>query len=213
MRRYYCKIRGANLMAMNCKGILLPFSLKAYEGTTSSESRGAIRPLGITIIVFLEAFGSSLSILAGILLLAFAGYASEFFPRHPFMAGALLLSIGALSLILGIAGFLICWGLWTGRGWAWSIALALAVLKIVLGLLQFPLGIFSVIIYALIAYYLWQPHVKAFYGKLERGTTYGMAVGHSVLRDRVFCPKCGASNTPDANFCFQCGSRLREGKP
>ncbi|MBS7610460.1 zinc ribbon domain-containing protein [Candidatus Bathyarchaeota archaeon] len=183
------------------------------EGTNSSESTGIIRPPGITIIVLLEAFGSSLSLFAGILLLAFAGYASKFFPRHPFMAGALLLTIGIFSLLLGIAGFLICWGLWTGQGWAWSIALALAVLKIILGLLQFPLGIFSIVIYALIAYYLWQPHVKAFYGKLERGTTYGMDAGRPVLGDRVFCPKCGASNTPDANFCFQCGTRLREGKP
>jgi|GEM_PF-2377184 hypothetical protein len=197
-------------MVLNWERSLSPtFSKKVWMEASSFPSNRAQRPFGITIIVLLEALGSSLFLIVGILLLAYAGYAAAFFPRHPLLAGATLLAMGIVSFLLGIGGFLICWGLWTGQGWAWSIALALAILKILLSLLQFPIGIPSMLIYVLVAYYLWQPHVKAFYGKLEGGVPYGTETRHPFAGDRTFCPRCGASNSFDANFCFQCGYPLK----
>ena len=77
--------------------------------------------------------------------------------------------IGAALIVLGIAYFVMAYGLWKGKGWAWTITLILSFIGIALGIASIAVGnigaIFHIIINAIVVYYLYRPHVKAFFGR------------------------------------------------
>ncbi len=130
------------------------------------------RPLGVTILAILEAIGGIIY-LAGILLISFI---MEMVTRFMPVAGAgvgivrgflgIIAIIAAIVLlILGFISFLLAYGLWTGKGWAWTLTFVFSIIGILLGLISLPSGIITILINALILYYLTRPHVKAFFGK------------------------------------------------
>jgi hypothetical protein len=108
------------------------------------------RPLGVTIIAILM-------IISGIALLS---------------TGAILLvvGIGVVPIVLGIASFVMAYGLWKGKGWAWTITLILSVISIISAIVSIVFGgsgaIINIIINAIIIYYLYRPNVKAYFGKV-----------------------------------------------
>ena len=79
------------------------------------------------------------------------------------------LSIGGVLIAIGIGYLAISYGLLKGRGWAWSIALILSYIGIVIAIISILSGNFiSVINLAIniaIVYFLYRPQVKAFFGK------------------------------------------------
>jgi uncharacterized membrane protein (DUF2068 family) len=107
------------------------------------------RPLGVTIIAILTAIG-------GIVFLA---------------SGAVLLIVGIciILLALGIAYFVMAYGLWIGKRWAWTITLILSVIGIIVAIASIVAGnvgaIISIIIHGVVIYYLYRPNVKAYFGK------------------------------------------------
>ena len=128
------------------------------------------RPTGITILVILEVIGGILLLIGGAGTLFLSAFITGFLPVG--IPGAVTgLVYGFLTLVAGIMviialiDFFIAWGLWTGKGWAWIIALILAVLGAILGLLSLPGGIITLLINGLIIYYLTRAHVKAFFGR------------------------------------------------
>lgn len=108
-----------------------------------------IRPLGVTIIAILTAIGGIIFLLSGIV--------------------SLIIGIGFLLLALGIAYLVMAYGLWNGRGWAWTITLVLTVIGIIVGIGSLVTGnagaVVGIIIQAIVIYYLYRPNVKAFFGK------------------------------------------------
>jgi len=68
-------------------------------------------------------------------------------------------------MIIGVINFIIAYGFWNGRGWAWTLGLIFSVLSIIIGIISLPGGIPGIIIYALVLYYLTRPYVKRFFGK------------------------------------------------
>ena len=106
------------------------------------------RPLGVTIIAILTAIG-------GIVFLA--------------SGAVLIVGIGIILLALGIAYFVMAYGLWTGKRWAWTITLILSVIGIIVAIASIVAGnvgaIISIIIHGVVIYYLYRPNVKAFFGK------------------------------------------------
>lgn len=107
------------------------------------------RPLGVTVIAIL-------TVIAGI---AFAAI------------GAILLAVGiGFALVaLAIAYFVMAYGLWKGKRWAWTITLILSVIGIISGIASIAGGnagaVFHIIINVAIIYYLYRPNVKSFFGK------------------------------------------------
>jgi uncharacterized membrane protein HdeD (DUF308 family) len=105
------------------------------------------RPLGVTLIAILTAIG-------GIIFLA---------------SGLVLLIVGIILLALGIAYLVMAYGLWKGRGWAWTITLILSAIGIIVAIVSVAAGnvsaIISIIIQGIVIYYLYRPNVKAFFGK------------------------------------------------
>jgi hypothetical protein len=77
--------------------------------------------------------------------------------------------MGIIVIILGIVSFIVAYGLLKGAGWAWSLTVVLSIVSIVLNAISIATGnfggILSIIISAIILYYLYRPHVKSFFGK------------------------------------------------
>jgi hypothetical protein len=77
--------------------------------------------------------------------------------------------LGSGLLILGLAYFLMAYGLWKGKGWAWTLTLILSGIGIIVGIGSIVVGnigsIFHTIINAIIIYYLYRPNVKAFFNR------------------------------------------------
>jgi uncharacterized membrane protein (DUF2068 family) len=112
------------------------------------------RPIGVTIIALL-------AILGGIAFLA-SGLVTLLIP----LIG---IFIGSGLFILGLAYFLMAYGLWNGKSWAWTLTLILSGIGIIVGIGSIVVGnlgsIFHIIINVIIIYYLYRPNVKAFFDK------------------------------------------------
>jgi hypothetical protein len=117
--------------------------------------------LGVTIIAILTVLGGIGFLFSGIGAVAVAPFLSDL--------GILSAGIGATLIALGIAYFVMAYGLWKGKGWAWTITLILSYIGIALGIASIVTGnigaIFHLAINIVVVYYLYRPHVKAFFGK------------------------------------------------
>ncbi len=124
------------------------------------------RPTGITILAILSAIGGVLGLLAALAFLTVGtAVVGSGLGGFVFVAGILILAYSVLSLILAF-GF---WGL---KPWAWPLGIGVQALGIVQTLLQFAnnsSNITSLVIglgiAAFILWYLFQPHVKAAFGR------------------------------------------------
>jgi hypothetical protein len=127
------------------------------------------RPLGVTILSILEIISGLFELGVGGLLLIAAGFVGGMMPEGVSGFGGILAgiltAIGIVFIILGLFAFLITYGLWTGKGWAWALSLIFSIIGIILSILSLPTGIIGLIIEILILYYLTRPHVKAFFGR------------------------------------------------
>jgi uncharacterized membrane protein (DUF2068 family) len=85
------------------------------------------------------------------------------------MLGGFAVASGAIMLALGVASLIIAYGLFKGRSWAWTAAVVLSIIGIVMSVVAIATGnfgsIISLIINGVIIYYLYRPHVKAYFGK------------------------------------------------
>jgi hypothetical protein len=81
---------------------------------------------------------------------------------------------GVAILTLGIAFFVMAYGLLRGKGWAWTVTVVLSCIGIALGLVSVVTGyldgIFNIIINAFIFYYIYRPYVKSFFVKATTTT-------------------------------------------
>jgi hypothetical protein len=139
------------------------------------------RPLGVSIIAVLVAIGGIFFVLGGIGLLVFAGFLTNMamtggIPSNlPVTTGFVFAASGAIAallIIFGLIYILLSWGFWSGKGWAWTVGVIFLILGVILDLVSLSvagvLGIGSLVgllINVLILYYLFRPHVKAYFGK------------------------------------------------
>jgi hypothetical protein len=153
------------------------------------------RPTGVTIIAILSIIGGVFMLFGGVTLLA-AGIILPSLPPSAFQNGNLTIdetltgsgiplsgippsffggvaiAIGGVLIAIGIASFIVAYGLLKGLGWAWTVTIILEIISIVLNAISIATGniggIVSIIISAIILYYLYRPHVKAYFGKAVR---------------------------------------------
>jgi lysylphosphatidylglycerol synthetase-like protein (DUF2156 family) len=142
----------------------------------------------VTIIAVLNIIGGVIMLLIGIGL-AVAGAIIPFVPQSEFqqqqqnltagdidlsqippsLVGGGLLAIGGILIAIGILSFVVSYGLLKGRTWAWTLTVVLSIISIVLNAISIAAGniasLVSVIISGIILYYLFRPHVKAYFGK------------------------------------------------
>lgn len=129
----------------------------------------AARPMGITILAVLSAIGGVLGLLGGIALMGLGGLAAASTGTAAYFGlGAIW---GVLLLATAIASLVFAYGAWTLKPWAWPLGVALQVISLALSLLTILSGgdisgqIISIVISAIILYYLFQPSIKAVFGR------------------------------------------------
>lgn len=148
------------------------------------------RPIGITLLTLLQVVIGIVDILIGLLvILAYVVLAA--FVGQTLIASALLL-LALLAFGLGVFSFVLAYGLWTGKGWAWSLSVIGATIGIALGVLELIVVGFRVeslaylvpiVLYIFMLIYLNTRAVKAFFGR-----TGGFAVGRAVVAAPVAAP-------------------------
>ena len=156
------------------------------------------RPIGVTIIAILAIIGGILLLFGGIAFVALAPILSQInmndnnttsnssislningtdvtIPKNTiFIFGGFLGVIGVMLIVIGIASFVVAWGLLTGKGWAWIVTIIIAIISIILNIILIVSGsyesIIGLIIDGIIIYYLYRPSVKSYFGRV-RGPT------------------------------------------
>jgi uncharacterized membrane protein (DUF2068 family) len=124
------------------------------------------RPTGVTIIAILSAIGGVLGLLASLVLLGLgAAGAAAGLGGLAFIAGIIVLAYSILSLVLA-------YGFWTLKPWAWPLGVGVQAVGILQAILQFANDssqivslVISIAIAGVILWYLFQPHVKAAFGR------------------------------------------------
>jgi hypothetical protein len=101
------------------------------------------------------------AIIGGLVLLGIAALVPEL--------SIIFISIGGVLTAIGIGYLAVSYGLFRGRGWAWSITLILSYIGIVIAIISILSGNFvpviNLAINIAIVYFLYRPQVKAFFGK------------------------------------------------
>lgn len=86
------------------------------------------------------------------------------------LLGGIGIALGGVLLAIAIVSFVVAYGLLKGKGWAWTVSIILSIISIVWNAITLVTaanygGIISIIISGIILYYLFRPHVKAYFGK------------------------------------------------
>ncbi len=88
----------------------------------------------------------------------------------PSLIGGGFLVIGGILIAIGVFSFVVAYGLLKGKSWAWILTVVLSIISIVVAVISIVTtgsipNIISIIISGIILYYLYRPHVKAYFGK------------------------------------------------
>ncbi len=133
---------------------------------------GTARPTGISILAILSFIGGAFAVLGG---LGALGLGAIFTAATG--VGGFFQILGILILVLGIAELAIGYGFWTLKPWAWTFALVAFVVDIIIELLRFlswggygfTSVIVSIVLTAIVIYYLNQPNVRQAFGAPASG--------------------------------------------
>lgn len=142
------------------------------------------RPTGVTIIAILATIVGILYILMGMLAVT-AGSLLMTLPvdlegTDPQLLGSLALIfqlVGGIVLVIGIAFMIVAYGTAKAKEWAWVSLVILSFVSIGTSLIEIALtseasGSAIIIgLNAIILYYLYRPHVKAYFGRAVKPPT------------------------------------------
>ena len=116
------------------------------------------RPTGVTVIVILAAISGVFAVLGGLALLGMGAFGAA-------MGGPLLAFFGTFAgiilVVFGAATLYAAWGAWNLKSWAWTLLVVLSVIGLVLSLFSVRSSFISLIVNAVVLYYLFRPEVKS----------------------------------------------------
>ncbi len=127
------------------------------------------RPVGVTVLVILQALLGVLALLGGLALFFTGLVLPEIFPYRRFFGPASIIS-GLALIILALIDFVLAFGLWSGKRWAWVTTLIFAVLSIASAVFMLFIRprvseLVSLILDLVVLYYLMQPRVQGYFGR------------------------------------------------
>ena len=127
------------------------------------------RPFGVTLLAALQILLGILELLGGAALAIVTFVLPDMFPHVRFFASRSMFS-GLGLVAFALVDFILAYGLWKGKGWAWVGSLIFAVIGLVFSALSLFMrprlgeGV-SLILDLVILYYLMQPRVQSYFGK------------------------------------------------
>ena len=158
------------------------------------------RPTGVTIVAILTIIGGLVLLFSGVALIALGALIPSLVSNNttnsPFshasaqLLGIIAAAIGSVLLAVGIGYLVMFYGLLKGKGWAWTITIVLLIIGIAIHIASTAFGsvfttslhnnngnsgivgaIIGIAIDIVILYYLYRPHVKAYFGKTKPAAT------------------------------------------
>jgi len=127
--------------------------------------------MGVTILAVLEILGGLLALLGGLGIMAVAGIAGA---SYSGVFGALGSLLGIIFIIVALISFAIAWGFLGGKSWARTLGIIFAAIEALYGLLGLIGGnwssLITIIIGALIVYYLMRPDVIEYFKPVQATT-------------------------------------------
>jgi uncharacterized membrane protein len=124
------------------------------------------RPVGITILGILHLIGgAAATIMAvfGVVMLGISGGMGHFGMFSAALGGVFLIMFGILAAI----EFAIAGALFSGKPWGRMVVIILSIIGAVVGLVSIvgnPFSILSVVLDGVVLWYMWRPHVMAYFG-------------------------------------------------
>ncbi len=109
------------------------------------------RPLGVTVLSLLQLLGALALFSIGALAMIVVLLAPTLY----------LLLLAAIPLTLGIIGFILFYGLWKLKSWAWIWTIVVNLLTIITSLTDISANIISIAISLIIVIYLFSPGIKS----------------------------------------------------
>lgn len=170
------------------------------------------RPTGVTILIILQIIGGIGDILLGVVLLLAYAILSVLIGGG--LLGTVFLVLGMVAFGLGLGSFVIAYGLWSGKRWAWVLGLIGAFIGLILGVFGLIFGgltpesltnLVPIILYGLILVYSNTSNVRAFLGRAS-----SIQTGKANFVVPVSCEQCGWQNSPASTYCGNCAAELRE---
>lgn len=127
------------------------------------------RPIGITILVILQIVAGIFDFLIAALLVIVYAVAFSFFGMTVSGLGIFLIPLVVVFLVMGIFSFILAFGLWTGKHWAWVSAVILSIIGLALSIIGSILGnyldIVLIVLYVVMLGYLSTFGVRMFFGR------------------------------------------------
>ena len=131
------------------------------------------KPAFVDLLAVVMAISGIFAFFSGIDALFFASFLTSVAPINTAVPGvaqatAEMAAIwGSVILAIGVGSLVVAYGLVSGRSWAWSGGVALAVIGIVIPIMNVIVGywpsIFTILLSILILYYLSRQDVKAYF--------------------------------------------------
>lgn len=124
------------------------------------------RPTGITILGILHLIGGSASLILATMGAAMLGVSGSMgymgmFPAA--LGGIFLIIFGMLAII----EFIIAGALFSGKPWGRITVIVLSIIGLMMGLVSIvgnPFSILNIMLGAFVLWYMWRPHVIAYFG-------------------------------------------------
>lgn len=152
-------------------------------------SRGS-RPIGVTVISILMIANAALLVGGGIfIILVIPGVINEQLAGNQTnitigsqtignvgktatsLIHAIIIGVSTVSVALGVGAFVLALALLNGKGWSWMISVILAIISVIFSIVAVASGgftsIITLIINGAIAYYLYKPPIKAYFGRVK----------------------------------------------
>lgn len=131
--------------------------------------RGTQRPTGVAVLSILMFLGGVVDIGTAALFLFLGAVTLPMLAFLPSLqlVGTLLLLLSIIPLIFAIFSFVLGFGLWKGRSWAWTWTLISSIIGLIASVagLIIGVGLVGVVIYAVFIFYLTRGRVKSYFGK------------------------------------------------
>lgn len=173
-------------------GVMIKGINNQFEGLSSKLTATATsRPVGVIVIAILNIIGGIMMLIIEPPL-AFAGtiipFVLQSIPEQqqqqqqgrvsgdvdlsqvlPSLVGAGILALGWMLMAIGIFSFIVAYGLLKGGRSAWKLTVIVSTISIAVNAISIAIGntigIVNIIISGIILYYLYRPHVRAYFGK------------------------------------------------
>lgn len=152
-------------------------------------SRGS-RPIGVTVVSILMIANAALLVGGGIfIILVIPGVINEQLAGNQTnitigsqtignvgktatsLIHAIIIGVSTVSIALGVGAFVLALALLSGKGWSWMISVILAIISVIFSIVALASGgftsIITLIINGAIAYYLYKPPIKAYFGRVK----------------------------------------------